>query len=180
MHAAIERIGALLPAGRAAEVVEITEYAFRRVDKAMGQIDDSSGWFSEIVSSLERLHHDACVVAKPDPVNLARRLFAFEIDGDWDILVDSVEKYADVLGDDGTAEMRRLAEERWAELPPPPKPGAATGPTPPTSHASRPRAGTQPSSPVPDESGHRSGRGRTLAGAVRSGTSDRPDSIPPR
>lgn len=123
VHGAIERIAALLPAGHAAEVVEIAEYALGRVDKAMGQIDDSSGWFSEIVSSLERLHHDACVVATPDSVKLARRLFAFEIDGDWDIFIDSVEKYADVLGDDGIAEIRRLAEERWAELPPPPKPG---------------------------------------------------------
>jgi hypothetical protein len=28
-----------------------------------------------------------------------------------------VDRYADVLGDDGIAEMRRLAEERWAAMP---------------------------------------------------------------
>lgn len=123
VHGAIGRIEALLPAGHAAEVVAITEYALGRVDKAMGQIDDSSGLFSAIVASLEQLHHDACLAARPDPVKLARRLFTFEVDGDWDIFVDSVDRYAELLGDEGIAEIRRLADERWAQLPPAPTPG---------------------------------------------------------
>ena len=117
VHESIARIGALLPAGHAEAVIELTEYALGRVQKAMSTLDDSSGWFAQIVTDLERLHHDACVVARPDPVGLARRLFAFEVDGEWDIFIDSVERYADVLGHEGVAEMRRLAEERWATMP---------------------------------------------------------------
>jgi hypothetical protein len=117
VHESIDRIGALLPAGHAAAVIELTEYALGRVDKAMSTLDDSSGWFSQVVFELERLHHEACLVAKPEPVALARRLFAFDVDGEWDIFIDSVERYADVLGDDGIAEIRRLAEERWAGMP---------------------------------------------------------------
>jgi hypothetical protein len=117
VHGVISRIGELFEAGQAKAVVEITEYGLGRVDKAIGTIDDSSGWFAGIVADLERLHHAACVACRPDPVALARRLFAFEVDGDWDIFIDSVERYADVLGDDGIAELRRLAGERWAELP---------------------------------------------------------------
>ena len=117
VHAAIERIRSVLTAGQPAAVIELTEYALGRVDKAMSTLDDSSGYFSLIVDELEKLHHEACLLVRPDPVALARRLFAFDVDGEWDIFIDSVERYSDVLGDEGIAEMRRLAEARWAELP---------------------------------------------------------------
>ena len=117
VHGAIERIRSLLAAGQPQAVIELTEYALGRVDKAMSTLDDSSGYFSMIVSDLEQLHHDACVIVRPDPVALARRLFAFDVEGEWDIFIDSVERYADVLGDEGIAEMRRLAEARWAAMP---------------------------------------------------------------
>jgi len=136
VHEAIDRIGALLPAGHSAAVIELTEYALGRVEKAMSILDDSSGWFAQIVSDLERLHHEACVAVRPDPVALARRLFAFDVDGEWDILIDSVERYADVLGDDGIAEMRRLAEERWATMPERP-PGSGYDTTPGRFHLER-------------------------------------------
>jgi len=84
----------------------------------MSTLDASSGYFSlMIVTDLEKLHHEACVIVRPEPVALARRLFAFDVDAEWDIFIDSVERYADVLGEAGIAEMRRLAEERWDEMP---------------------------------------------------------------
>ncbi len=136
VHESIARIGALLPAGHAEAVVDLTEYALGRVQKAMSTLDDSSGWFAQIITDLERLHHDACLVARPDPVAGARRLFAFEVDGGWDIFIDSVERYADVLGDEGVAEMRRLAEARWAAMPERP-PGAGFDMTPGRLHLER-------------------------------------------
>jgi hypothetical protein len=136
VHESIARIGALLPAGHPEAVIELTEYALGRVQKAMGALDDSSGWFAQIVTDLERLHHDACVAVRPDPVALARRLFAFEVDGEWDIFIDSVERYADVLGDDGLAEMRQLAEERWTTMPERP-PGSGFDTTPGRFHLER-------------------------------------------
>ncbi|MGH3371065.1 MAG: hypothetical protein ACRDPR_13810, partial [Nocardioidaceae bacterium] len=84
VHESIARMGALLPAGHAEEAIELTEYSLGRVQKAMSILDDSSGWFAQIITDLERLHHDACLVAGPDPVALARRLFTFEVDGEWD------------------------------------------------------------------------------------------------
>ena len=136
VHESIARMGALLPAGHAEAVVELTEYALGRVQKAMSTIDDSSGWFAQVITDLERLHHDACLVARPDPVGLARRLFAFEVDGEWDIFIDSVERYADVLGEEGVAEMRRLAEERWTTMPER-APGAGFDTTPGRFHLER-------------------------------------------
>lgn len=118
VHEVIGRIDDLLRAGHPVEVVGITEYALGRIDKAMSRIDDSSGWFAEILSSIERTHHDACAAAGVGPVVLARRLFALEVDTEWDILIDSARTYEDLLGDDGLAEMQRLATERWKALPP--------------------------------------------------------------
>ena len=135
VHGSIERIRSLL-ASQPQAVIELTEHALGRVDKAMSTIDDSSGYFSQIVADLERLHHDACVTVRPDPVGLARRLFAFDVDGEWDIFIDSVERYADVLGEEGIAELRRLAEARWAELPQRP-PGSGFDPTPGRFHLER-------------------------------------------
>lgn len=135
VHGSIDRIGALLPAGHAEAVIDLTEYALGRVQKAISTLDDSSGWFAQIINDLERLHRDACVVARPDPVGLARRLFEFEM-GEWDIFIDSVERYADLLGGDGIAEMRRLAVERWATMPERP-PGSGFDTTPGRFHLER-------------------------------------------
>lgn len=118
VHQVTESIGALLEAGHAEEVIGITEYALGRVDVTMSRIDDSSGWFSQVLMDLEALHHSACEAVRPDPVALARKLFAMEVDTKWDILIDSAKRYADLLGDEGLAEMRRLADERWSQLPP--------------------------------------------------------------
>lgn len=118
VHQVTESIGALLAAGHAEEVIGITEYALGRVDVTMSRIDDSSGWFSQVLTDLEALHHAACEAVGPDPVALARKLFAMEVDTECDILIDSAKRYADLLGDEGQAEMRRLADERWSQLPP--------------------------------------------------------------
>lgn len=59
VHEEIARVGELLQAGHADAVIVITEYALGRVDVTMGRVDDSSGWFAQIVANLERLHHDA-------------------------------------------------------------------------------------------------------------------------
>lgn len=108
----VGQIGDLLPDHPAA-VIEITEYALGRVDVTMSRVDDSSGWFSQITSELEGVHLRACEIARPDPVALAGRLFALDVDSEWDILYDAPSRYADVLGEAGLAELKRLADERW-------------------------------------------------------------------
>lgn len=111
----IGQIGDLLPDHPAA-AIDITEYALGRVDVTMSRVDDSSGWFSQITSELESIHLRACEAARPDPVALARRLFALDVDSEWDTLYDAPNQYADVLGEDGLAELQRLADERWDAL----------------------------------------------------------------
>jgi hypothetical protein len=55
----------LLSAGHRQAVIALTEYALGRVQNATSTLDDSSGWFAQIVTDLERLHHDACPAVQP-------------------------------------------------------------------------------------------------------------------
>jgi len=116
---AIGPVVALLDDGHGDAVIGICEYALGRVDKLMERVDDSSGWFAEIVAQLELTHLRACRTASPEPVKLARRLFVWDAESGWDIFAGYVEKYQDVLGPEGLAEVQRLAVEFWDALPAP-------------------------------------------------------------
>ena len=105
----------LLEEGFAQEVIELSEYALASVERAMNY--DVDGTIGEVLEALEGLHHKACKQAKPDQEALAKRLFEWELGGDHDTFFDAVNTYADVLGEKGLAEYRRLAEKEWADVP---------------------------------------------------------------
>jgi uncharacterized Zn finger protein len=111
----VRTIEELLEEGFAQEVIELSEYALASVERAMNY--DVDGTIGEILEALEGLHHKACKQAKPDQEALAKRLFEWELGGDHDTFFDAVNTYADVLGEKGLAEYRRLAEKEWADVP---------------------------------------------------------------
>ena len=113
-----ERLGELLDAGQAVAVVALTEHALEALVEVMERADDSSGYISDLVADFERLHHDACISARPEPIELASRLFTWEVDGHWDVFMDAVSRYADALGPEGIARFRQLAVERWSHVRP--------------------------------------------------------------
>ena len=102
---------------RADAVIELAEHALTRVEKAPGEADDSNGEISSVLTELQDLHLAACEAARPDPEELAARLFAWEMQDGWDTFYNAVETYADVLGAVGIAAYRRLAEVAWKKLP---------------------------------------------------------------
>ena len=114
---AIDVLEALLEEGRGDDVVELAEHALKAAEGALEHIDDSDGQMADVIGRLEELHLDACSRARPDPVALAERLFAWELDGGWDVFDQAVCRYAEVLGDTGLARYRELAEEAWSEVP---------------------------------------------------------------
>jgi len=77
---------------------------------------DVEGHLSGALEGLEEIHHAACKEAALDPRALARRLFDWEVGGYYDTFVDAANTYADVLQEEGLAEYKRLAEERWAQV----------------------------------------------------------------
>jgi len=114
---AVKGIEELLRDGHAAEVIELSEYALERVERAIEQVDDSDGYMGGILEQLQTLHLAACKQAKPDPVALAKRLFAWELRTPWDTFYGAARTYAEVLGASGLETYRKLAEVEWARVP---------------------------------------------------------------
>ena len=106
----------LLSAGHAGAALELTEYALAKVEKALNSVDDSNGSVGGVLHDLEELHRDACVLAKPEPVALARRLYEWQMRSGL-VFSDVLDDYADVFGARGLAEYRRMAEADWASVP---------------------------------------------------------------
>lgn len=117
IDAAIDGIEKLLKQGHATEAIELAEHALAAVEQAMGSVDDSDGEMGALLERLQELHHRACKKAKPDPDALARRLFAWELGGEWDVFHGAARTYADVFGKKGLAAYRQLAEAEWANVP---------------------------------------------------------------
>jgi uncharacterized Zn finger protein len=112
----IDSLTELLARGLAAEAIDLCELALTNLEDAMGSVDDSDGYMGTIRNRLCGLHREACLQARPDPVVLAERLFEWELHSEWDTFFDAAQTYADVLGDEGLAVYRRLAEEVWAGM----------------------------------------------------------------
>jgi uncharacterized Zn finger protein len=117
IDAAIDSIQELLDEGHAAAVIELAEHAIARCEQALGSMDDSDGNMGGLMYRLGEIHHAACLAAKPDPEELARRLFRWEIETSWDTFSGAAEAYADVLGEKGLAVYRQLAQAQWDKLP---------------------------------------------------------------
>ena len=110
-----ESLRDLLPAGHAGSAVEMTEYALAKVEKALDSVDDSDGRVGGVLHDLEALHRDACLLARPEPVALACRLYEWQMRSGM-VFSDVLGEYADVLGEDGLAGYRRMAEADWASV----------------------------------------------------------------
>jgi uncharacterized Zn finger protein len=114
----LDRIAGLVENGRAGLVLQLLDYFFARMDEALASVDDSDGGAGGVYARACEVHLAACRQAKPDPIALARALFAREVDSDWEFFYGASEVYEDVLGDIGLVEYRRLAGEAWQKIKP--------------------------------------------------------------
>lgn len=114
----VDSIEKLFKEGFFSEVIALCEYAIEQAGSAMDSIDDSDGYLGGEIERLQELHLNACNKAKPEPLDLARRLFRFELEyGGYDIFYHPVDAYEKLLGAAGLAEYKRCAEEEWAKIP---------------------------------------------------------------
>jgi hypothetical protein len=114
---ALDAVGALASGDRAGLALRLAAHAIARVERAMESIDDSDGHGSGLLARARDIHLEACRAARPDPVPLARDLFARETEGDYDTFHGAASLYADVLGEQGLEEYCRLATAAWDKLP---------------------------------------------------------------
>lgn len=94
----------------------LAERAHRRLDDALGFVDDSDGWLTDHGAQLGDLHLQACQAGPPDPAELAEALVDLELDSELDTFHRAAARYAPLLGKAGIAEYRRLLQPHAARL----------------------------------------------------------------
>ncbi len=105
--------------GRTAPIaMRLALQAIARIEKAIGHMDDSDGHCTNLMARAADIHLGACREAKPDGVELARTLYAREMEEEYDTFSGAAATYADVLGKKGLEEYCRLAEAAFRKLPP--------------------------------------------------------------
>ena len=114
---AIDSFDLLLHDGQAAAVVELCESGLRSLISSIEIVDDSDGYFSALRDRLQDIHLRACREARLDQVELATRLFQWELRADFDVFAGAAERYAKILGATGMQAYRELAQAEWAKVP---------------------------------------------------------------
>jgi uncharacterized Zn finger protein len=126
----LDSIADLLEQGHASSVIDLCEFAIPLLEGAIESVDDSNGHVGSLLEEVQELHHRACKQAQPDPIALAERLFELEMGSGYDVFSGALNSYAEILGSQGTARYRQLAEAEWANVP-------ALKPGQPSSYSSR-------------------------------------------
>jgi uncharacterized Zn finger protein len=115
----IEPLRAIARAGRVRPALELAEHLLDGIEEGLDEADDSEGEVYNVGLQAVALHLELCAIVRPDPVELAGRLFERQMDGTTDLFTDADETYAKVLGRRGRAEFHRRAQEAWKALPAP-------------------------------------------------------------
>jgi uncharacterized Zn finger protein len=113
----LDTIAEIASAGRGGIALKLAERAIERIERALGEIDDSDGDCGTVLQRARDVHVAAIRMVKPDAVRLARDLFERETQGEYGTFDGAARLYADVLGEEGLAEYRRLAFTSWEKLP---------------------------------------------------------------
>jgi hypothetical protein len=114
--AALDTISGLVSDKRAGLALRLVERAIDRIGRAVEEIDDSDGHCNGLLDHAGEIHLAAAKAAKPEPVSFARNLFLRETTDEYGTFNGAAAAYADVLGEEGLAEYRRLATEAWQKL----------------------------------------------------------------
>jgi uncharacterized Zn finger protein len=117
VDAVLDALAELASGAQAGLALELALRAVERIEQAVESIDDSDGHCSALLERASDIHLAAARTVKPEPVTLARTLFAREMADDYGAFDGAVTAYADVLGEAGLAEYRRLAADAWEKLP---------------------------------------------------------------
>lgn len=100
-----------------AELVELIEEAILQAEDGQEQLDDSEGDTYSGIERLNEVHRLACLRLSPDPVDLAERLFQYQMEDDSETFYAVLPEYAAALGEAGLARYRERIEEEWKALP---------------------------------------------------------------
>ncbi|MBR1129082.1 SWIM zinc finger family protein [Bradyrhizobium iriomotense] len=113
----LEAVAQLASGPRARVALGLIDHAIEAIEGKFEAIDDSDSVLGELLSQASDIHHTAAEAVRPEPIGFARSLFERETKSDFETFRDAAERYADVLGEPGLAEYKRLATAAWDKLP---------------------------------------------------------------
>ena len=116
LHDAAQLIEARIPLGEPG-LPTIIEEAIQQAESSLENVDDSNGAAQDALHHLGEAHLAACQASRPDPMELAERLFRAELSAEWDFFPPTFPAYAEVLGENGLVRYRQLLMDA-AEKPP--------------------------------------------------------------
>jgi hypothetical protein len=115
---ALDEVERLVGAGVADAAITLAEYALELLEASAERVDDSDGGLSEAIARAEDIHLAACEAGSPDPVELAERLVTRAVISEYEVFLDVLPAYEELLGAAGLARYRELVEQEWRKLPP--------------------------------------------------------------
>lgn len=110
---AVTALRALTAGGRAADAVEVAREALRALGRTYGEIDDSDGLIRDVATGLAEAHLEACLSARPDPVETAEWLVHHLLDEENDITDIDLFDYREALGEPGMTRAREMVVAAW-------------------------------------------------------------------
>jgi hypothetical protein len=117
VDAALDALAELASGKRAGVILKLANRAIERIGRAIEDVDDSDGHCTTLLGRARDIYLAAARAARPEPVQFARDLFAREMASEYDTFHGAAALYADVLGEEGLGEYRRLAAAAWERLP---------------------------------------------------------------
>ncbi|MBB6437574.1 SWIM zinc finger family protein [Streptomyces candidus] len=114
---AVTALRTLTADGRAASAVTLAREAMAALHRTYEDIDDSSGSVGSVAEDLAAAHLEACRAARPDPLETAEWLARHLLGSDYDAFDTDPYDYREVLGTDGLARLRQLADRAWRRKP---------------------------------------------------------------
>ncbi len=117
LDSVLDTIAGFASGARAGLARELAERALVRIEQAIENMDDSDGHCGGLLVHARNIHRAAILALRPDPVQLARDLFAREMKDDFGTFEGAVALYADALGEAGLSEYRGLATGLWEKIP---------------------------------------------------------------
>jgi uncharacterized Zn finger protein len=116
LHDAAQLIEERIPLGEPG-LPAIIEEMIQQAESSLENVDDSNGAVQEALRRLGEAHLAACCSGRPDPVELAERLFMTELSAEWDFFPPTLPAYAEVLGESGLGRYRQLLMDAAEKLP---------------------------------------------------------------
>lgn len=99
------------------EALELTHHTLNALSDVIASLDTTDEKLQVVLYNLQDLHLTVCRAAKPEPRELAKNLFQWRLNPNWDLFYDVMATYAKVLEEEGLQEYRALAEAEWASQP---------------------------------------------------------------